>query len=145
MNECRDCGLPVRFLLLGQQDDGSNRWSPPLNVESREITERKAKTSEPFAHQGYEQTERFVLHDCPERRAAKVRQDEAAVMRQVRARQTDEAWDEALKRDCPRCGAFPEHRCLNLTDVRLKRHPFQHTRHPHAERLPFGWAEERTA
>lgn len=140
MNACRDCGQPVRFLLLGTKDDGANHWTLPLDSEARIVVQRPDSPDEPFAHQGYAQTETFTLHDCPESRQAKIVKDEQAVMRQVRARQTDEAWTEALKRVCPRCEVPRDVRCLNLTDVRLGRAP-AHTRHPHADRLPFGWAE----
>lgn len=141
MTECQDCHAPVRFVLLGLKEDGSNKWSSPLDLEKREVKERKTKGAEPFVHQGYVLTEYFTIHQCPQRQQRLDKERHARQERQARARTTDEAWVEALKRHCPRCEEPPESRCINLTHVRLGR-PAQSTRRPHAERLPFGWYDQ---
>jgi hypothetical protein len=139
MSDCQDCKQPVRFVLLGTNEDGSNKWSPPLDSQSRSVKETQGK--QPFARTGYVQTEVFTFHNCPEREAAQAERFKRAQAREARARTTDEAWDEALKRICPKCRAVDGKRCLNLTDVRLgyPANEVRETRHPHAERLPVGW------
>lgn len=142
MTACQDCGQDVRFVLLGLKPDGSNKWSPPLTLADRTVKERKTKGSEPFAHQGYTVTETFTIHDCTERQERMAEQ----LVRKQRAEQiagrSEQAWVEALKRECPKCEIHAGHRCVNLTDVRLGR-PRRDTRWPHAERLPPGWTEQQ--
>jgi hypothetical protein len=128
----------VRFVLLpGLKEDGSKRWSPPLDLEKRDV--RARRTTKAFVDGGYTVTETFVIHNCPEREAAQARALLVSQNREIRARHTEEAWVEALKRPCPKCEAETGARCSNLTDVRLGR-PVQITRWPHVERLPPGWS-----
>lgn len=142
-SNCGDCGVHVRFLLLGEKEDGSRRWSPPLDLEFHEVVERKAKGAEPFEHQGYALTETFTIHNCQARVTREAEQRKDGQRRYARAVSTDEAWVVALERDCPRCFASGGSRCFNLTDVRLGAPTIRITRWPHTERLPPGWQEEQ--
>lgn len=145
MADCQDCRQPVRFLLLGTKEDGSNKWSQPLDLADRIVMERASQGAQPFVHQGYVQTETFTLHNCPERQAAQAGRLRVRQEREARARTTSEAWEEALKHNCSKCGRRANERCINLSDVRRGYASPHETRHPHAERLPPGWYSQHQA
>ena len=130
------CGTDVRFVLLEMADALAQKkvWSPPMELVIREVKQRRAKS---FEYGDLVVTERFTVHTCEAGSAIKAAQrlqEQARYAQRVdAARRKDEAWVEALKGVCPKCGAFAGALCFNLSKTGAS------TKWPHPDRLPPGW------
>lgn len=130
------CGTPVTFVLLGYDEERKRMWSPPMESTVREVKQKRAKG---FEYGDLVVTERFAVHTCTAgteiREARRLLEQQKHAQRVDTARRREEAWVEALKGVCPKCGAFAGALCFNLSKTGAT------TKWPHAERLPPGWPD----
>lgn len=141
MKPCEyECGTEVRFVLLGYDEERKPMWSAPMESLTREVKPRRAKG---FEVPDLVVTERFTHHRCAEgdraREERRAQQQQRHAMHQDFVRKSAAAWDEALKRACPKCEAAPGCRCINMSDWKRNISPVREIRYPHKERLPEGW------
>lgn len=131
------CGAVVTFVMLDEDAEGKKTWSPPMESWQRTVKKGRA---EGFEFPPLVVTEHYVMHECPQRAAAKAKALEDAQWREHLQRSTAKAWEVALLDPCPKCDVAAGTKCANLSDRRRARPIERETVAPHKERLPVGWS-----
>lgn len=154
MSTHADCGEDILWV---HRADDMDRFMPPLEFAGYRyvvVGEGQAQTAV--------QQPTYIVHHCnPEKviswnaykeelAAAKLSSNqivqEARMSNYAAARERDraEAWEYALKYDCPRdkCGAKVGEKCINIAQA--KRGVDEFTKNPHPERVDPHWVDHDT-
>jgi hypothetical protein len=133
----RECGQEVTW-------PNRNGWRGPLEYLGQTLTMRegaavwvphyKPHECDPAQVEAWRAEQDRAKHERKRRNDEHRRAwEERAAFAQITARNRDERWKIALKRDCPKCGVGPGEECLNL--IQAARGRTERTRWPHSARV----------